>query len=74
MPNNPIRVGAAARRNATNLSLNKVARSIHVGLLITASATPAQKNGSDVTGGPAQRGALNPPAGGGGGGGGHQLN
>jgi hypothetical protein len=69
MPNSPIRNTAAYRRTATSgLSLNKVARSVHVGVLISASQTPAQKNGSDTTGGPSQRGALNPSPGGGGGG------
>lgn len=45
---------------------NKVARGIEVNAIITNSQTPAQTNGSDVTGGPAQRPSLNPSPGTGG--------
>lgn len=45
---------------------NKVARGIEVHAIISNSQTPAQKNGSDTTGGPAQRGSLNPTPGDGG--------
>lgn len=46
---------------------NKVARGIEVHAIITSSQTPAATNGSQVTGGPAQRPSLNPSPGGGGG-------
>lgn len=45
---------------------NKVARGIEVHEIITNSQTPAQTNGSAVTGGPSQRPSLNPSPGGGG--------
>jgi hypothetical protein len=67
MPNNPVRTRAVAVRYGT--TQNQLVRTVSANDIIMASQTPAQKNGQSSTGGPVQRGALNPSPGGKGGGG-----
>lgn len=72
MPNNAFRNRAVAIRYGS--AQNQLVRAVTANDIITASQTPAQKNGQASTGGPVQRGALNPTPGGGSGGGQHALN